>query len=594
VSAQVGTLPASTRYRRVFGRRAGLLVAFVVLLLVLVGGLLYVVLHFQAESRTQSRERFAQQAELTAEFTGSLLTTSATSAEATASKTYGAAHIDSAALTGVAKRGGLSYLVILDSHGQRIAASAGAPADAAPPGASYVRHALAGHAWFSDLAGNGPTATIAWAQPFTTRFGRRVQVEGFPVSVLGTLLNAFLHQSNRSTVEFLVDGNQRILAASSKTAVIGARPKSPGLAEQLRTRTGGQYETTAGADRYFASAPVAGSSWRAATATDVGNVYPALAGSESWILYLVLAAFALVSATSVFFFRRALMQGDVVQRANDELTALNSTLEAKVAERTAAAEERARELARSNQELEQFSSVASHDLQEPLRKIRMFGERLESRLGDDISADAASDLERVRSAAERMQRLINDLLDFSRVTYRGASFAPVELSAVAAEVVADLEARITELDAVVEIDDLPTIDADRLQMRQLLQNLIANALKFHKPDERPVVRVQAQTLPARAPRFAGESAAGPRVSITVTDNGIGFEEKHAERIFGAFERLHGRSAYEGTGIGLSIARKIAWRHGGHIDATGTPGGGATFTVTLPISHASNRNGGPPT
>jgi signal transduction histidine kinase len=197
----------------------------------------------------------------------------------------------------------------------------------------------------------------------------------------------------------------------------------------------------------------------------------------------------------------------------------------------------------------------------------------------------------MRSAAERMQQLISDLLDFSRVTYRGSSFEPVALSALVAEVVTDLEARITELDAVVEVGELPTIAADRTQMRQLFQNLISNALKFHKPGERPIVHVQAETFPAAAARFDGEAAALARCVISVEDNGIGFDEKHAERIFGAFERLHGRSAYEGTGIGLSIARKIAWRHGGHIDAFGRPGVGSTFTVTLPLLHESNGNGG---
>jgi signal transduction histidine kinase len=595
VNTHVEALYEPARARRVPSRRAILIAGFVVLLVALVGGLAVVVLHFQSESRGQARQRFQQQSVLTAEFTGSLLTSSAATAEAGAAKAFGGS-IDPSALNAAAKKAGLSYLVILDAHGQRLGASAGAPADAAAPGSSHVQHALAGHAWFSDLVGTGERSAIEWAQPFEAPSGRRVQIEGFPIGVLGAFLNTFLAKSQPSdtTVAFLVDGNQRIIAASSQAAAIGERPQSPGLASQLRTREGGSYRTTAGVRRYFASAPVDGSNWRAATATDADALYPALAGSQSWILYLILATFAAVSATSAFFFRRALMQGDAAHRANIELTAVNATLEKRVAERTAAAEERARELARSNEELEQFSSVASHDLQEPLRKIRMFGDRLQSRLGEGISADAASDLERMRNAAERMQQLINDLLEFSRVTYRGNSFEPVALSTVATEVVADLEARIAELDAVVEVGELPTIDADRTQMRQLLQNLMSNALKFHKAEERPVVRVRAETFPARPPRFDGESAALARCVITVEDNGIGFDAKHAERIFGAFERLHGRSAYEGTGIGLSIARKIAWRHGGHIDASGTPGVGATFTVTLPISHDPSRNGGPAT
>jgi light-regulated signal transduction histidine kinase (bacteriophytochrome) len=270
---------------------------------------------------------------------------------------------------------------------------------------------------------------------------------------------------------------------------------------------------------------------------------------------------------------------------------VTATLSERVAERTAAAEERASELARSNAELEQFSSVASHDLQEPLRKIRMFGDRLREKLGDALPEEPAADLARMQNAAERMQRLINDLLDLSRVTRKGKEFERVDLGTVAAEVVGDLEARVVELDARVEVADLPVIEADRTQMRQLIQNLVGNALKFHREGEPPVIRISGEVVAGQSPRFAEEASVGDRCVITVEDNGIGFEEKHAERVFTAFERLHSRSAYEGTGIGLSIARKIAWRHGGHITAKGAPEHGATFTVTLPVSHANGRKKG---
>lgn len=574
------------------GRRTALLLGYTVLLAALVGGLAYVVVHFQSQSKAQAQERFAQEAGLTAEFTGSLLSTSASSARATAAKEFGGTTLDAHALTAAAARSGLAYLVVLDAGGRRLAASAGTPPHAAAAGSSQVRHALAGTAWLSNLSQPRSRRIVEWAQPFETPSGRRVEVEGFPVAVLGGFLHSFLAASSAggNGVSFLLDGSDRILAASSGSAQVGGFPKATGLIGALRTGTAGEYRYN-GAQRYFSSASVAGSNWRAVTATTTASLYPALAGSDSWALFVLLAAFAAVAAASVFFFRRALVRGDELQHANDELSAINLTLEERVAERTAAAEEQARELARSNEELEQFSSVASHDLQEPLRKIRMFGDRLQARLGDSLSAEAASDLERMSNAAERMQRLINDLLDFSRVTHRGNAFERVALSEVVAEVVADVEVRITELDAIVDVGELPTIEADRTQMRQLLQNLISNALKFHRPDERPVVRVRSEVVDAQEPRFPGESAAGARCVITVEDNGIGFDEKHAERIFGAFERLHGRSAYDGTGIGLSIARKIAWRHGGHVAAAGVPDGGATFTVTLPLSHAPSRNGG---
>jgi len=145
---------------------------------------------------------------------------------------------------------------------------------------------------------------------------------------------------------------------------------------------------------------------------------------------------------------------------------------------------------------------------------------------------------------------------------------------------------VAELDAHVEVGDLPVIEADETQMRQLLQNLVSNALKFHRQGEPPLVRIRGDVISARVPQVPGEASAGDCCMITVEDNGIGFDEKYAERVFTAFERLHSRSSYEGTGIGLSIARKIVWRHGGDITAKSAPDQGATFTVTLPLSRAN--------
>jgi len=189
-----------------------------------------------------------------------------------------------------------------------------------------------------------------------------------------------------------------------------------------------------------------------------------------------------------------------------------------------------------------------------------------------------------------MQRLINDLLAYSRVTHRGSDFEPVDLAKVAEEVASDLEARVVELDARIDVGELPVVEADPMQIRQLMQNLVGNALKFHRDGEPPVVKITSKIVAAQTPRFPGESPLVDRCVITVEDNGIGFDEKHAERVFAAFERLHARSAYEGTGIGLSIARKIAWRHGGHITASGAPNEGATFTVTLPVHQSTPTNG----
>jgi signal transduction histidine kinase len=246
-------------------------------------------------------------------------------------------------------------------------------------------------------------------------------------------------------------------------------------------------------------------------------------------------------------------------------------------------EEQLRDLAtrleRSNRELQEFASVASHDLQEPLRKIQAFGDRLKAKSGAALGEEGRDSLERMQNAAERMRTLINDLLAFSRVTTQARPFMPVSLTQMAGEVASDLEGRIHQTEGTVQIDELPTVRADPTQMRQLLQNLIGNGLKFHRPGVPPVIRLHGRILPDGP----DQGPATPRFcQVVVEDNGIGFDEKYLDRIFIVFQRLHGRNEYEGTGMGLAICRKIVERHGGSITARSTPGQGATFLVTLPL------------
>lgn len=229
-------------------------------------------------------------------------------------------------------------------------------------------------------------------------------------------------------------------------------------------------------------------------------------------------------------------------------------------------------LQQSNRELEDFAYVASHDLQEPLRKVQTFADRLRSKYGEALDETGLDYIERMRNAGGRMQTLIHDLLSFSRVTTKAQPFVPVDLNEITSGVLSDLEVKIEETNAVVEIDGLPTIDADPSQMRQLVQNLVGNALKFRRESVAPVVRISAKQL---------TNGSTGNVEITVEDNGIGFDEKYLDKIFTVFQRLHGRTEYEGSGIGLAVCRKIVERHHGSITAHSAPGRGASFVIKIP-------------
>ncbi|HEX8945611.1 MAG TPA: ATP-binding protein [Gemmatimonadaceae bacterium] len=253
------------------------------------------------------------------------------------------------------------------------------------------------------------------------------------------------------------------------------------------------------------------------------------------------------------------------------LLAIEDVTERRLAERRLAAQRV--ELQRSNDALNEFAFVASHDLQEPLRKILSFGERLDTSAGPHLDGKSSHYLERMLDAAARMRTLISDLLAYSQVATSTQPFVATDLAAVARGVVADLETSIGDAGGRIEVGELPVIDADAPQMRQLLQNLLGNALKFRQKDVPPIVRLDATT-----------SVDGV-CTITVADNGIGFRQEHEAKMFRMFERLNARTQYEGSGIGLAICRKIVERHGGTIAATSTAGQGTTFSVTLPVTRA---------
>lgn len=238
-----------------------------------------------------------------------------------------------------------------------------------------------------------------------------------------------------------------------------------------------------------------------------------------------------------------------------------------------AIEMRLNDLQRSHQELEQFIHVASHDLREPLRKVLAFSDLIALDDGAALSPASHAYLASICAATRRMQALLESLLSLTKVTSEGQLFSRCDLNDVAAEVLSDLAVAIRETGARIDVAPLAVIDADPAQMRQLLQNLIENAMKYRRDDLTPHITVRC---------FGAVSA--PHLTLQVADNGIGFDPQYGERIFGIFQRLHTRDQYSGAGVGLAICRKICRRHGGDITATSNAGQGASFLITLPRAH----------
>lgn len=271
-----------------------------------------------------------------------------------------------------------------------------------------------------------------------------------------------------------------------------------------------------------------------------------------------------------------------------KLVAINKSLEIEVKDRMLSEEKvnslnrklltNIADLENANKNLERFAFMASHDLQEPLRKIRMFSDRLYQRhkdVQDDVDL-----ITRIQRAAERTQALIADILSFSKLTAEPGDFTSVNLNDTLHELLTDLSEEIREKNAEITVENLPTLYASQRLMRPLFQNLITNALKYRKLDIKPVIKIRSDSMTDVPPN--GKSGANRYFRIYVEDNGIGFEQKYAEDIFGMFRRLHNNGEFEGTGIGLALCKKIVEQHQGFISARSLVDQGSTFIISFPI------------
>jgi signal transduction histidine kinase len=556
------------------GKQRTAMAAAVMLLVFVVGLFAIAIQRSHADDRRDAESRFVERARISAALTESLFSSTAAQAAAQNGRRLGGRVVDQARLERQLRESALTYVVVLDASGHVIAASRRLPAGvharlAARP--ASVRAALAGSPFgLSDFVEvSGTPGVLEYTAPFQTRFGTRVLVQGFSATLISRFLGGYLSRlpDARRSAAYVLDSRSRVVGSPTDKQPAGSIVREAGLVAALRGgRRRGEFDS-AGTTRAFASAPVAGSTWRVVLSTRTSTLYAGTSLTLQWLVLLTLAA---AGAAAEFLLRRGLRAAAAIERANTRLESANSELA-----RTNL------ELTRSNGELEQFASVASHDLQEPLRKVQSFGDQLERRFAADLPTEAVDYLRRMRNSANRMSTLIEDLLQFSRVTTRPQALERVDLGETAREVVAaDLDGLVRETRGTVKIGALGSVEADATQMRQLLQNLIANGLKFHHPDQAPEVRVDP--VPSASPDC---------VAFAVSDNGIGFDERYAERIFRVFERLHPRDVYTGTGIGLALCRRIVERHGGEIVAEGKDGEGARFTVTLPRSASRLRQFG---
>jgi len=543
-------------------RRRGLRIAalFLVFALLLLGIGAWLLADSQSKDREALRERFSIGAEVASNVLDSLFRAAFSSgAERAISEFSGEVTTEQLDADTETNQG--LYTAIADSSGQIIAASTRTPENAADLIADVDEKA--GIA-ISDIQQLGSEEGVVSTVRFPVGKGVRFTISAVPLEIYQAFLGGSIAELVRFGGEaYVLDGAGRVLGAVS--AMDAKRPPtpSPALTRLATTDEEGFYQVD-GDERYFSVRPVANTDWHVVVTVPTVELYEPASGVSRWLPWVVLAILSLALLAIGLLVRRAVYAGAKIAVVNSQLEASQDRLR----DRAVELQSSNAELQRSNAELEQFAYVASHDLSAPLRAVAGFSQLLGVRYKGRLDDDAEQFITHMQDGVNRMQRIIDDLLAYSRVDRSGLRPERINLDAILDEVLQSLRPDIEERGAEVTREPLGEACGEPGQLSQVLQNLIANGLKFTASGVTPEVHVSA-------------TREGGRVRIAVRDNGIGVDPGHAEQIFKMFQRLHSTEDYEGTGIGLAIAKKIIDRHGGQIQIGKAPGGGAVFTFDIP-------------
>jgi len=561
-------MPSSHATPSTVRQRATLLT---ILFLVVVGAALGVgawqLARAQSNERKDLESRYASRAPIATALVDSLFQLVFQQQAANAAKTL-SGDVTDAQLDKLLARGGTTaYQAIIAADGHLIAGSSRTPErirDGQGIDSPHVKTALQSKTktGLSDAIESDGKKLIETAVSYPAPDGMRVLITGSPLDTYASFLSGAIKPLAPVVggSGFVLDGKGNVLGSVISPGV----PRVPDRALVVDSAKSDTGKYTDNQEKFFAAATVPETNWRIAISAPTSRLYGTSNGTGRWLPWLVLGLCALAFATVALLIRRTVVAGERLALANAELERSQGRLRDRAAELTKSNTE----LQRSNSDLEQFAYVASHDLSAPLRAVAGFSQLLAARYKGRLDTSADEFIGHMQQGVDRMQRIIDDLLAYSRVDRGDLSPDEIGLEDVLGEVLHGLGPDLSDHGATVTHDPLPVVRGERGQLGQVLQNLIANGVKFTAPGVTPHVHVTA--------RPDGDGM----VRVEVRDNGIGIDPEHAERIFKMFQRLHGPEEYPGTGIGLAISKKIVERHGGQLFVEAGAEGGSTFVFTL--------------